>query len=333
MTIVYAAPKYTPADGGGRSLKFTFRLETVRLYYLFFFFTMIGFAIAVTRFWVVATLLAGVKEGTPIEKLGCGPFNRNGESDNKFGLSYGQGFEFKTENHLADAFGFSNICTNWDYFPAREATALYFPLFEYSLVSYIILEWVTATLSNKRGELSNTYMKFAHTLYPICIVLCAWFRMIFVVSAIEHADGHTAGFLGLQFALIIVSVMNVWEILATGQSYPNWPKAKTARFAWIYLILNLLITGVKIYSTFQIVTTGTGPPFYRIPTPLPGFPDFVLGQIIDIFYMLFNAIMPIGIAWKRRQSEEPLTIEICIPKHCYDGEDAQSTETTSLVDN
>jgi len=333
MTIVYAAPKYTPADCGGRSLKFTLRVETVRLYYLFFFWTMIGFAMIVTRVWVAPYLLAGVKEGTPIEKLGCGPFDRNGESDNKFGLSYGQGFDVKTENHLVDAFGFGNVCTNWDYTPAREATALYFPLFEYSLVLYIILEWVTATLSNKRGELSNLYMKFAHTLYPICIVLCAWFRMIFVLDATESVSLHTAGFLGLQFALIIVSVMNVWEILATGQSYPNWPRATTARIAKIYLILNLLITGVKIYSTFKIVTTGKSPSFYKYQTPLPGLPDYVLGQIIDNFYMLFNAIMPIYIAWIRRQSEEPLTIEICIPKHCYDGEDAQSTETTSLVDN
>jgi len=328
MAIVYAAPRHIPIHVPS-NLIFVLRVETFRLCYLFFFCTMIIFAKTVTKYLVLPLLLAGAPAGTPIERLGCGAFNRNGEVDNRFGLSYGEGFDFYTENHLADAFGYGNICTDWDYSPSREITALYFPFFEYSLVIYIVLEWVTVKISHKRGELPDWYMRCATTLYPLCIFLCICFRMIFIALATESVNLHTAGFLCLQIALLTVAVMNVWYVLLTGQSYPNWSKARIARFAKIYLYLNVLISSLKIYGTIQIVKTGKGPAFYYI-TPIP---DLFLGQILDLFYMLLNVLIPIFIAFKRRQSEDPLKFEISIPNHCYEGEDAQSTESTSLVNN
>lgn len=73
-------------------------------------------------------------------------------------------------------FGFKNICANWDYSPSRELTAMVYPLFEYSLLIYLILDFWTTQLANNRGELNAWFWKFSQIAFCINIVLCAQFR-------------------------------------------------------------------------------------------------------------------------------------------------------------
>jgi hypothetical protein len=248
----------------------------------------------------------------------------------EFGLNYGEGFTFE-ETHLVEAFGFGNICTAWDYTPAREAIGMYFPLFEYSLVMYVVLDFANTMLSYQRGELPGWYWTLMKIVTPINIILCIWFRMIFIFIAYDATQAHTCAFLGLQTALISVAITNTWYVLLTGQSYPTLKlsKSQTAVIAHLYLILNLAISSVKIYATIQIVLNGPiGPDFYRYPTFIPGM---VLGKLVDSIWMLMNGVIPLFIAYVRMTNEEPITIVLAQNTPIYEGDGSQATETTNLV--
>ncbi len=77
---------------------------------------------------------------------------------------------------MIQLFGFANICANWDYSPSRELTAMVYPLFEYSLLVYLCLDFLQTQLSYKRGELNEWFYTFAKIVFPINIFLCAQFR-------------------------------------------------------------------------------------------------------------------------------------------------------------
>ncbi len=78
-------------------------------------------------------------------------------------------------------FGFENICVNWDYEPSRQLTAMVYPLFEYSLLVYLILDFAQTKLSYKRGELTEWFYAFSKVVFPINVFLCAMFRKYSVV--------------------------------------------------------------------------------------------------------------------------------------------------------
>ena len=157
--------------------------------------------------------------------------------------------------------------------------------------------------------------------------------MIFVVISYENPKGHTAGFLGLQIALIMVAIQNVNYVIMTGQTYKTrlfgeWSSSRVACLAKTYLILNLCISAVKVWATVYIVKHGVGPDLYKQPTRIPGI---VTGRIIDLIWMLFNAIIPFFIAVLRMRNEEPLEIDISIPSPTYvnsAGEIVQPTAET-----
>ena len=247
----------------------------------------------------------------------------------EFGLNYGEGFTFD-ETHLEEEFGYPNVCTYWDYSPAREVVGMYFPLFEYSLVMYLLLDFVNTKLSYRRGELPEWYWMLMKIVTPINIILCIWFRMIFIFIAYDEPQLHTCAFLGLQITLISVAITNTLYVLQTGQSYPTIPisKSQTAVIASFYLILNLAISSVKIYATILIVLPGRGPDFYKHPTFIPGM---VLGKLVDTLWMIMNAVIPFGIAYVRMLNEEPITIVFAQNTPIYEGAQAQATETTNLV--
>jgi hypothetical protein len=91
-------------------------------------------------------------------------------------IGYGKGFDYSTENHLSEAFGYGNICTSWDYSPSRELTAMYFPFFEYSLVVYLVLDSVKDKLLYRRGELPEWFFKLSNIISALSIYLCINFR-------------------------------------------------------------------------------------------------------------------------------------------------------------
>ncbi len=246
-------------------------------------------------------------------------------------MKFGDGFTFE-ESHLVEAFGFGNICTYWDYTPATEVTALYFPFFEYSLVLYLFLDFVSTMMSYRRGLLPTWYWRLMQIFTPINMLLSAWFRMIFVAKAYDHTAWHTAGFLGLQCVLINVAVMNVLYVLMTGQSYPSlgWSKSVTATYAKWYIVLNLAISSVKIYATYYIVfisPTNYSPDFYKAPAIF----GLVLGRVIDYIWMFFNAVVPAIIAWFRMKDERPLEITVSVPAIDFEPEGAPS-ETDRLTE-
>lgn len=327
MVVVTALPRNAPAPEGGNSFKVTFPIEQVRLYTYFFFITLCSFAMILFNTLVKPIIEAGAPAETPTEQLGCGFFNRDGSD--KFGINFGEGFDLGT-SHLEELFGYSNVCVYWDYEPARQIIAMYFPLFEYSFVIYIFLDFINTMLAYKRGELPEWYWSLVKIVTPVTILFIAWFRMIFICLAYEQPQYHTAAFLGMQIALFGMALTNTWYVLLTGQSYPTigLSQRRTTMLAHAYMGCNFAISSVKMYSTAYVVKNIHAPSYNFLPTLIPGKS---LGEVIDMVWMLFNAIIPIFVAYTRRNNEDPLTIEFSIPTPTYKEDKGQSGETTRLV--
>ena len=149
-----------------RLIKMTAAAESWRFIAFFCFWAMCLFAITITRLIVVDKLAAGPKFDPCDEPL-------NQENP-------GLGFDFDSANHLLQQFGFSPIlvCANWDYSPVRELTAMVYPLFEYSLLIYLALDFYTIKLSYQRGESSKWFWTLTKIFFPIEIILTAWFRKL-----------------------------------------------------------------------------------------------------------------------------------------------------------
>ena len=88
------------------------------------------------------------------------------------------------------------VCTTWDYTPSREVTAMVYPLFEFSLILYLVLDFITVALYYQKGWISKLYFKTSQALFVITIILASWFRMIFVFIAYEDTQFHTLAFVG-----------------------------------------------------------------------------------------------------------------------------------------
>lgn len=306
------ATKLRPSNAGaGDNIRYTVAAETWRFIAYIFFWSMCAFAILFTKFYTAAKLAEGpTAYGLP-EGDQCGPFGRSGWD----GLEAGQGFEFGTQSHLQMLFGFKNICANWDYSPSRELTAMVYPLFEYSLLIYLILDFWTTKLANNRGELNDWFWKFSQAAFCINIVLAAQFRMIFVCIAYENVRAHTAGFLGLQVCLILVAAHNSMFLIDTDVSYEFLGGIKNTRTAIkAYLIGLLAISSVKVTATTFVVMHGVGAPWTLAPSFLPGK---AVGQVVDIIWMLFNAVAPLFISYFRSHREIPIVIEISTSAPTY----------------
>jgi len=297
--------------------KFVISAESVRFLTFVCFFGFIGFSIVMNRWLVVPRLLPEENDdGTFVDRGQCGPFEDKIENDI---VDRRYGFDVLTESHLQAWFGFSNICTNWDYSPSRELTAMVFPLFEYSIVAYFILNYIQCGIQHKRGELSDGYMRAMKILTPIQIIFCIWFRLIFVYIAYESPRGHTMGFMFLQYALIIMNIMNPLYVLETNQSYKfldflGCGKFNGTRvFAWTNMIITLVVALAKLYSTTYIVfdfgdVDNTGiifPPFYRNTM----FLGKIVGWWVDKVFMIFVATMPLLISFARWKVEPAMTVE------------------------
>lgn len=187
-----------------------------------------------------------------------------------------------------------------------------YPLFEYSLLIYIFLDFTNSAISYKKGYVSKRFWTLQKIFFPIEVVLCAWFRMIFVMLAYVNVQGHTAGFLGLQIALVMVTVSNVYYILATNTVYDFLGGVKGTRLcARVYLVGDLLISAVKVYLTAYVVFSGSYPGWAKAASGIPGKN---VGQIIDIVWMVFNAVLPVFISFMRAKTEKPLKITIDLGK-------------------
>lgn len=287
------------ADGGVATYTFTVAAETWRFRAYLAFWGFVLFVKIITTIYVIPMLAAGPK----VPGDTCGPFNQN-ETD----VSPGQGFDYKTQSHLHHAFGFNNVCTNWDYTPARELGSVVYPVFEYSLLIYVAFDFLAIALAYQRGEVSPGFYKVSKVLTPVVFICCSQFRQIFVNLAYDRVEWHTAGFLGLQTALLLVALGNSYFIYDTNTAYESVGGLKGTRtLIVLYLIGNILISIPKIVATVYIVFLGDGegPGWYKLPTFVPGM---VVGRVIDMIWMLFNAIIPLFIAYFRSKNEVPIKI-------------------------
>ena len=135
--------------------------------------------------------------------------------------------------------------------------------------------------------------------------------MIFVCIAYEAVQQHTAGFLCLQVALILVATQNTLYIICSGQGYDFLGGTKnTARVAMTYLVLLLIISSFKITATIYVVGHAVGAPW---TLKASGIGDLVVGRVVDLIWMVFNAGIPLLVAYIRSKNEAPLEIVITCP--------------------
>eukprot|EP00571_Detonula_confervacea_P003366 CAMPEP_0172325364 /NCGR_PEP_ID=MMETSP1058-20130122/53821_1 /TAXON_ID=83371 /ORGANISM="Detonula confervacea, Strain CCMP 353" /LENGTH=1030 /DNA_ID=CAMNT_0013041887 /DNA_START=6 /DNA_END=3098 /DNA_ORIENTATION=- len=268
-------------------LEFKFNPETIRFMTYVFFWTMCILAIIITKYVARPILLAG-----PMDGKSCPPFET------------GEGFDIYEDSHLIRIFGFNNICSNWDYSPSREIIAAYFPLFEYSLVLYILADFLNVAIHHKKGLVSTRYYTAFKICFPFMIIFSARFRLIFVGIAYINVSAPTFGFLLLQIALVMVACLNVWFIIEAKIEYHIF-RGHIKVFAYTYLVCNLCISAIKIYLTALVVTTAGYPSWAK------GDGGSVApGQIIDYTWMVFNAILPLIFSFVRSRSENPLKVTI-----------------------
>jgi len=151
--------------------------------------------------------------------------------------------------------------------------------------------------------------------------------------------GHTAGFLGLQITLIIVAMLNVYFMIDSKAEYAWLGGRKgTMAVATIYIVLNLIISPIKLYLTCNIV-------FYSLPAPwsLNTIGGAYIGQDVDTIWFIFNAVIPLLVGFLRAFSEPSITITIDVAPSNYsrvDGaveivektEDAEKEEPAKVVE-
>lgn len=263
---------------------------------------MCFFAITLNNLVVKARLLAGPKDGST-----CPPFQRD---DPDRGLVPGKGFDVTTNSHLNEAFGFNNICVNWDYSPSRELTAMVYPTFEYLLIIYLCFDFLATCLAQKRGDLAPWFWKFSQVVFGLNLFFCSQFRMIFVCLAYSSVRAHTAGFLGLQVALILVAMHNVMFVWESNIAYKqlggdDGGLANTRRAAVTYLVLDATISIIKVSATIYAVATGHGAAWTMVDTSIP---NFKVGRIVDVIWMIFNAVIPLCLSYFRSKNDTPINI-------------------------
>jgi len=285
-----AAPRERPdkLSQNKSKIEIVIAAESVRFFTYLGFWSMVIFAITITKLFVVEKLAAGPE--TPGDT--CGPFNLEVPGP-------GKGFDLMTQGHLVQFIGYSNICVFWDYTPSRELTAMFYVIMEYLLIAYVIMDFLTVALSHQRGELTDWFWNLTKTMFPIQMILVGWFRMIFVVPAYESLAGHSAGFLGLQISLMLLTIQNSCYVLDSGVSYKFLGGLNGTRICTVvYIICNLAVSAVKIGASMHAVIYNFAAPFTLKPVG-----SVVVGQIVDWIWMLFNAVIPLFISYVRAKSE------------------------------
>lgn len=187
---------------------------------------------------------------------------------------------------------------------------MFYPVFEYSLLVYLCLDFLATAIANRRGEIEPWFWRFSQIVFPVCIFLCAQFRMIFVCIAYENVAQHTAGFLGLQIALILIAFHNAGFVWDSNIAYkflggPENGLRNTRIVIVVYLIGQVTISIAKVYTAIYIVAYGRVAAWTLQPVG-----PVVSGQVVDWIWMLFNAIIPLIIAFIRSRNEAPLVISV-----------------------
>lgn len=274
---------------------FTICPQCVRFIVYVAFWAMVSVAVTVTNIFVVPYLAEGPADGST-----CPPFSRD-LPDFGAGVSPGEGWDFKTQTHLEERFGFKNVCTNWDYSPAREITASIYPLFEYPVLAFICMEFLIVWISHNKGDVRLWLFKTSVIILPINLFLASQFRMIFVIIAYENVEMHTIGFLGFQVCLMLMALQTVIYILETDHVKKHSFLGKYTRYLCIaFIICDLIIFAFKVTATFYVVLHGRGAP-WTIKDSQIG--DTKIGEIVDLIWMIFNTLAPLIASFLRMMGD------------------------------
>jgi len=300
-------------DNEDRTVKVYVNVEFIRVMAYVNFFIMVFCTLFFREYLVKPRLEAG----PDIPGNTCGPFNGDLGLNVDPPVLPGEGFDVKTQSHLVRAFGYNNICANWDYSPAREITAMIYPIFEYALLLYLFFDFIQVFLYYKKGWVSKYYFRTFQVLIFFMILFISWFRMIFVVIAYENMEGHTAGFFGFQLTMIMTAIMNVIFIIDTKTEFRFLGGRKgTLIAAYTYLLLQLVISPLKLILTAHIVFSGK-PAGWSLNT----VGGVYAGRLIDNIWFVCNAILPLIVAILRAVSEPSLKISVDCPMVHWSGEE------------
>lgn len=278
-----AAIPNTISTSKPKPTKYQVKVEKYRLIAYIGFWFMCFLAMIVTKFAVAPNL---------------GPCPKTEGAEPTYGLHC---------SVLVENFGFNNICVNWDYSPSREVTALVYPVFEYTLLIYIVLNYLQIKNDFDNNKVGSGILKSANVLFWVKVVLVAWFRMIFVCTVtqdpipffgteISPVLGHTLGFFGMQFALILIAFENLLYAFYTNQRIFRMSPRMTKIVSVIYLSSLLIITCFKISWAMSIFATGS--PWVGAPWP----------HIFDRMWMLLAAVLPVFFSINGMRTEPDMEI-------------------------
>jgi len=295
------------------TVKVYINVELLRVVTYVNFFIMVICTLFFQRFLVKPRL----EKGPDVPGDICGPFNGDlGERLDPPVLP-GEGFDVSTQSHLNRAFGYNNVCANWDYTPSREITAMIYPIFEYALLLYCFFDFIQVYVYYKKGWVSKYYYRTFQVLITFMIIFTSWFRMIFVVIAYQDLSGHTAGFFGFQLTMIMTAVLNILFIIDTKAEFKLLGGRKGTLIAsYTYLAMQLAISPLKLILTANIVFAGEAAGW-----SLNKVGSMYAGEFIDNIWFICNAVLPLFIAIIRAFSEPPLKISVDCPIVRWSGEE------------
>jgi len=208
-------------------------------------------------------------------------------------------------------FGFNNICANWDYSPSTQLTGMVYPIFEYALLLYILLDYYQVKNDMLNGIFPQDKSTLMTVMFWIKIVLVAWFRMIFICKVTDDAFviggltvdpvvAHTLGFWGLQFGLVLIAFENVLYLTYREQGMWSFSPSATVKLGYVYIVLLAGFTAVKVVWSGSIFASPTGEPI--IPNSV--------AKYFDKGWMLLAAILPVFFALNGMKKDPPMIISI-----------------------
>jgi hypothetical protein len=318
-----SANRRTP-DNESAVMELNVRVEFIRL--IAYINLMIVFLCAgvFSKTLVKARLAAGGKDGDV-----CGAFNGVLGNNIDPPILPGEGFDLETQSHLVRSFGYNNICSTWDYSPSREYTGLIYPLYEYALLLYLVLDFIQTSIYFKKGWVSESYYRAAKFLFIPMIIGCAWFRMIFVVAVYESVGGHTAGFFCMQVTFLLVALMNTWFIVDSKAEYSFLGGRKgTMIVAGTFITGILLVSPLKLYLTGYLVLNG-------VPSPISAklIGGYTLGTLNDTVWTVLNSVCPMLLGFIRGFCEPELNIVFNVPPSKWTDENEVEVKSKVVTEN
>lgn len=206
---------------------------------------------------------------------------------------------------LTRAFGYNNVCINWDYSPSRELTAMIYPFVEYPLIAYVVVDHIQIYRDHLEKELPSWFFKLSTFLLPIKILLLSQFRMIFVNEAFRSTVNHTLPFQGLQIALILVALTNAlsWTTHKTPLYAKELGLKGTHRLMSLYMLCLIVVSVFKIVVVSSIFAEA---PVLDVTKPNSA----AVCAFADRAWLVLAALIPPFLAAYERRCEVPLTISI-----------------------